>query len=156
MPKKEEEFSFKESNDKIGEIIACSIYIEDLISEVITNYFNPQKKEEFQHILMNSSVVSYGQKLKILSNIENFDSKIINKLRTIGSLRNSVAHNNLILKFDSTSSFSTISELHNNITLSVMNSSGKLVDKNLKDIFEEFNTLCKEICYYFQEEFDLF
>ena len=103
---------------------------------------------------MNSSVISYGQKLKILSNIEDFDSKIINKLRSIGSLRNSVAHNNLKLKIDSNTSLRTMIELKDNITLSVMNSSGKLVDKNIKTIFEEFNKLYEEIRNYLEKKYE--
>lgn len=139
----DESFDFSDANNKIGAILAYTIAIEESISEIITYYFKPINPELFQETLMNSSIVGYGQKLKILANLENFDPKVLAKLRTIGSLRNAIAHNNLFITVQS--HFKSTKNLKENIELKVMNSSGKLVSKKFQEIIDEFHLLEPEI-----------
>jgi hypothetical protein len=54
--------------------------IEILIDDIIVDYYKPEKEEEFKKIVLNSSIISIGAKIKILNNIEGFENKQIKML----------------------------------------------------------------------------
>ncbi|SHM98800.1 hypothetical protein [Flavobacterium xinjiangense] len=80
----------------IEEIRGWIIYelneIEEKINTIITRYFAPEKELEFRTIVLNSSIVSTGAKMKILRNIDTFDNKFISKIQTLVNTRNAFAH----------------------------------------------------------------
>ncbi|WP_298121131.1 hypothetical protein [Flavobacterium sp.] len=128
--------------------------VETKIDLIISSYFNPEKKYEFENIVLNSSIISIGGKLKILRNIKAFDKKIIDKIQKISSIRNAFAHLptrdciEISVTKDEKGNFtnSNISKITSQMVL--MNSSGELKTKTTNDLIDEFYNLNKEISDY--------
>jgi len=128
--------------------------IESKINFIITEYFKPEKKEDFEKIILNSSIISIGGKMKILRNIKSFDKKIIEKIGKFSSIRNAFAHlpitESIHIKInkDEKDEFesSEISKILSQIE--VMNSSGELKIRNAKELIAEFFELNKELTEY--------
>lgn len=110
---------------------------------------------EFRTIVLNSSIVSTGAKMKILRNIESFDNKFISKIQTLMSTRNAFAHLPLTKS-------ATVTITNNNgelvwmlesVTsqLDIMNSSGEIKKKNAKDLVLEYKDLVVEVNKYLDE-----
>ena len=72
--KKLSEFNLEEVR---GWMIDRLYQIEILIDDIIVDYYKPEKEEEFKKIVLNSSIISIGAKIKILNNIEGFENKQI-------------------------------------------------------------------------------
>lgn len=140
-----EEFNLAEIR---GWVIDRLIQIEYVTNDIILEFFKPEQKQVFNDILLNSSVVDFGGKIKVLKNIG--VSKItIEKLRKIVSIRNGFAH-------ASFSEFVTVSvqkdkngnediELEAWSTISVMNSQGDISKKAASDYLNEFYDLNKKL-----------
>ena len=62
--------------EAIGWVIERLNHIEADINEIITRYFDPSNHKEFNRIVLNSSILSLGNKLKILRNISSFEKNI--------------------------------------------------------------------------------
>lgn len=75
-----------------GWIIDQMYNIESQIDFLICDYFDPKNKNAFKKIVLNSSIISIGGKIKILRNIKYFDKKVIDKIQKISSIRNDFAH----------------------------------------------------------------
>ena len=128
--------------------------IEAQIDFIISDYFKPENKNEFRKIILNSSIVTIGGKLKILRNIKSFDKKIIDKIQKISIIRNAFAHlpvtqfvqMNIIKdengKIKSSEVSKTISQME------IMTSSGELKRKNARELISEFFDLNEEIREY--------
>lgn len=137
-----------------GWIIDRMYQIESKIDVVISDYFNPEKKRDFEQIILNSSIVSIGGKMKILRNIESFDKNIINKIGKFSSIRNAFAH--LPMKEsirigiinDEKGEFKSSKILEIITQIEVMNSNGELKMKNVKEQIGEFFELNKELNEY--------
>ena len=56
-----------------GWIIDSMCDIESKIDTIISDYFNPEKRSDFEKIILNSAIISFGAKTKILINITSFD-----------------------------------------------------------------------------------
>jgi hypothetical protein len=128
--------------------------IEAKIDFIISLYFNPEKKHEFEKIVLNSSIISMGGKLKILRNIKSVDKKIIPKIQKISAIRNAFAHLPTIdhieihIINDENGNFlkSEIGKISSN--MEVMNSSGELKTSSTTSLINEFYILNKEISDY--------
>lgn len=137
-----------------GWIIDRMYQIETKIDFVISDYFDPRKKRDFEKIILNSSIVSIGGKMKILRNIESFDKNIINKIGKFSSIRNAFAHLPIIESVhigvinDEKGGFKTSKILDIITQIEVMNSNGELKIKNVKEQIGEFFELNNELNEY--------
>lgn len=124
--------------------------IEYRIDEKIIDFFKPEKVELFKKILLNSVVLDIGSKLKILSNINSVDTKTIEKIRRLSSIRNGFAHalisESLTINIETNENDKqeTVNVKEHSI-IKVMNSQGKLVSKNAMEYLTEFLELNNEI-----------
>lgn len=137
-----------------GWVINQMVEIEKKIDSIICDFFNPEKKTEFNQILLNSSIISIGGKMKILRNISVFDKKIIEKINKLSSIRNAFAH----LKINDTAEI--IVKVNENLKLEsaimtsfkseleIMNSTGEIKVKNIQTLISEYHDLDKEIRTY--------
>jgi len=131
-----------------GEIINKAIIIEKLIDNILLIYFKPENELLFISHILNSSVMHYGGKLKVLYGIINNHNDIrinnseFENLRRLSSIRNSFAHTNIEDEYD----------IHfNNIeddpfwiikdSIEIMNSAGKIDSKEPLGIYNDFNKL---------------
>lgn len=99
-----EEDIFDKEWKMIGFVIAQFNELELLLTKILSKYIAPAtEKEEFvNRQLLNNSVVSFGAKTKLLISItksSNVGEVDRNKLHRILSLRNAIAHNDVISKF---------------------------------------------------------
>ncbi|WP_348811315.1 hypothetical protein [Flavobacterium maritimum] len=127
--------------------------IESKINDIIIHYFEPIDKDKFKKIILNSSIISVGGKIKILGNIENFDRKIIDKIMKLSSIRNSFAHIPILVHFDiekiEDSEGGAEYKLNSfDDKIEVMSSSGKLESKFVREELEKFESLKNEITDY--------
>jgi hypothetical protein len=126
--------------------------IEAKIDIVIIQYFKPANPLKFQKIMLNSSIIPIGAKVKILGNIEKFDKTILNKIREMSSIRNAFAHIPILVHFkfeenvNSKGDFKAVSITDK---IEVMNSAGILKLKTVKEELEKFSSLNEEIVEYF-------
>jgi|Laugrespbdmm15sd_2_1035082.scaffolds.fasta_scaffold59246_1 hypothetical protein len=83
--RKTEKLSLSEFNvEEIrGWMIDRMTQIEMKIDYIISGYFNPEKKREFDRVILNSAILSMGSKTKILRNIKGFDKNMISKVQKI-------------------------------------------------------------------------
>ncbi|WP_428224505.1 hypothetical protein [Flavobacterium sp.] len=133
-----------------GWVINSMNFIEEKMDNAIVNYFNPKDSKNFKKIMLNSSVISTGAKLKILRNIKKFDSKIISKIQEMSSIRNSFAHIPIIPLFKAEKIDGKTSLKRMPDRLEVMNSAGEIKTKSAKEEFKKFAELKKEITEYFK------
>jgi len=134
-----------------GWVIDQLNYIEQKVDTIIVNFFNPEKKSEFKNILLNTAVISTGSKMKILKNIDSFTNSDISKIQKITSIRNAFAHipatqsaTIIVQKINEKEEVKIIVE---NVfaQLAVMNSSGEIKTRNIKELIIEFQKLVEEI-----------
>ncbi len=116
--------------------------LEEQIGELIYYYFLPQRNPKvFKEIVLSGVIMDVGAKMKILNNIDEFDKKIIDKLRELNSIRNGVVHNNPEELKGNTM----------NYRFSMINSSGKLVKKDFKVQLNRFTELHQSVENYILE-----
>jgi len=111
--------------------------IEYLINQIILNYFNHEPYGDFEKILLNSSILDFGKKIKLLIGLNLIDNKVSNKLRKISSIRNGFAHSPIQRIYGINTESKT--------EIEVMKSNGKIEKKNMKEYLGEFFDLRKEI-----------
>lgn len=136
-----------------GWMIDRMTQIESKIDFVISEYFKPEKKAEFNKIILNSAIITMGAKTKILRNIKSFDKNIISKIQKISSIRNAFAHLPLsemveinLIKDKKGEHIETKIKVTSQIE--VMSSSGVLQAKNSQQQVLEFFDLYTEIKEY--------
>jgi hypothetical protein len=99
--------------------------------------------------MLNSSALGIGQKCKKLANIEGFDNKPLENIRRISSIRNGIAHSNatpvLHLSVNPEKRVEGVNQVN---TISVMNSSGKVLERQLEIMYDEFAKLEHELSPY--------
>lgn len=126
--------------------------IEQKIDSVITSYFKPEKNIEFRNIVLNTSIISTGSKMKILRNIDSFDNKIINKIQNILSIRNAFAHvpitKSAEIEFKMIKGNLVGKLVHVSTELNIMNSNGEIKTKNVKELIGDYKKTVKEINNY--------
>lgn len=129
-----------------GWVIDQFCQIEFRIDHIIMDYFKPDNKRIFETVVLNSSVMSIGGKLKILSNI-GINKTTIEKIRKLSSIRNGFAHNRI---GESVTIFVS-NDLKNEpyaeseSVINVMNSSGIIIPKSAYEYVTEFLTLRNEL-----------
>lgn len=142
-PKITDENNLKEVR---GWIIDCLNGIEMFVDKLIIDFFKPSNVEEFKKIILNSSIINFGAKIKILSNMEYIPNSIIDKIRKLSSIRNGFAHahskNVIKTTYDASNEKSLNVKFFQGIE--VMNSNGKVEIKNFADYFTDFKVLFEE------------
>ena len=136
-----------------GYIIERMCQIEREIDNIILDYFNPDKKDEFKKVILNSSIITFGAKLKVLINIKSFDKNVISKIQEISSIRNAFAH--LPIKIYQKISFRkkvvddndkyAVHKIEISKYIEVMNSAGELKTKKPADLVYKFYDLYTEV-----------
>lgn len=131
-----------------GWIIDQFQQLENRIDLIILEYFQPNDKYKFEKIVLNSTIINIGGKLKILANI-GVEKTTIEKLRKIASIRNGFSHTRIGVHITI-----MISENDNNLEknqvlsesiIDVMNSAGKIIPKSAYEYLKEFLTLRNEL-----------
>ena len=121
-------------NEMTGHVVNYMKAIEYQLNCIIENFFIPsQNTGFFSNVLLNSSVVSFGSKIKVIKTICNYKNTIFDpkKLHRLNSIRNIFAHEGTFV--DTTvGDFQLIDELQ---------SGGKYKTYKLKELFEEFRSL---------------
>lgn len=136
-----------------GWVIDRLYQIESKMDNIICEYFKPEKKEAFEKVILNSSIISFGGKLKVLRNVPSFEKRIIDKIQKISIIRNAFAHlptTELInIKVERKDSGKLETLRIDVITqMEIMNSSGELKVKNAVELIDEFYDLNEEIQKY--------
>lgn len=124
-----------------GFVITEMISVESILSFIIFQYFLPKHQNEFEQVLLNSSVIGLGGKIKILQGLEIIDKQILENIKRLSSIRNGFAHAHLFTEYDS----SVKPENTGHDKIDVMNAQGILKKKNAFDYFIEFNNLIEGI-----------
>ncbi len=140
-------------NEIRGWMIDRMTQIEMKIDFIISEYFNPEKRKDFDRIILNSAILSMGAKTKILRNIIGFDKNLISKVQKISSIRNAFAHLPLsesihlnVVKDKNGKHIETKISVTSEIE--VMSSNGELKVKNSQQQVLEFLELQAEIITY--------
>lgn len=133
--------------EAVGWIVSRLNSIESDMVDIICNFYNPQDVIHFRHILLNNSVLGFGAKLKVLRNIPEFDSKIVEKLAMLSAIRNGFAH---VMPHQSISVYVeennvTPSHVEVNTVIDVMNSNGLVKSKSYIDYMLEFQKLYNDV-----------
>ena len=128
-----------------GWIIDTFWQIECRIDSKLVDFFKPVEIDTFKRIVLNSSILDIGAKLKILRNLGTVDNKIIEKIRNMAAIRNGFAHapisEHVIINVDEKESVTLVVES----TIEVMNSQGEIKSKIALDYLMEFSNLYEEI-----------
>jgi len=138
--------SLKEFNktEAKGWVISIAIIIEDLIDDIILYYFNPENRGLFLSHVLNSTIMHYGGKLKLLNAI-GIDIKTFSALQKIGSIRNAFAHTNITHQLSITNQPGKKGETSVSDIMTVMNGQGKIKRNNPYSFMVEFLELYKEV-----------
>lgn len=133
--------ALKLDND-VSQVLNRTDLIENILNQIIISYSAPRKEAYnfFRDVLLDSSIVSLGSKLKVAKAISqqlNFKLKHVS-LHKVLSLRNAFAHHSL----DSHPTLfvgKTDEETEAHYMLHILNSSGKTEIKRREDALKEFN-----------------
>jgi hypothetical protein len=78
-----------------GQIISDFIWIEHKLNDVIIKKIQPSDTKFFKDIVLNSSILGIGQKIKIINNVDGIkDSSLVSLIRDMNNIRNGLAHAN--------------------------------------------------------------
>ena len=115
---------------------------ERCIDAIICDYFKPPRRQDFEEIILNSSIIGFPQKLNIVINIRPDLKKICNDLKQLSNIRNGFAHASI-----KTRSEINFTEKTKKFTkyLKVINGGGKLDEKLPKDYLKDFWILDNQI-----------
>ena len=138
--------SLKEFNqlEAQGWVINISIQIEDLIDDILMANFKPGNGGVFLNVLLNSSVMHFGGKLKVLRAL-GIDNVTYSNLQRIGSIRNAFAHTNISYSMTITVDPESDTKAEVKDILSVMNSNGEIKSKDPYSYMLEFLELYKQV-----------
>ena len=136
----------KETYENIGKAIHIFNEIEEFINYIICHYVNPENKDFFLNYILNTSIINYGSKIKILINLNIFEKKEIEAIRKFSSFRNVFAHSNRTNYFKN-----NIDEKKRKIIIQIEdiiyknNSDGKIIKENYKKFIKEHKNLQNEV-----------
>lgn len=124
-----------------GWVVDSMSRLEDRLKTKIVNYFEPNEADKFTQIVLNSSIINMGGKLKILLNFQLLDKSVVNDIRELNSIRNGFAHSVTGHQTSLTKSDKSvkIKETHN--FLEVMNSQGIIKKKKMHIYLRDYHKL---------------
>ncbi|WP_179353583.1 hypothetical protein [Winogradskyella vidalii] len=129
----------EETHINIGESIHIFNEIELFLNLIITHHISPKDKIFFLNYILNTSVISFGAKIKILINLNIFSKNQITQLRKLSSNRNVFAHTNRNPRFvDEIITYpeKKLAEIVIKDIILETNSEGKLKTTNYKEFLE--------------------
>ena len=120
--------------------------IELFISLILTHHIEPKDKKFFLDYILNPAVVSFGAKIKILINLNIFNSNQIKKIRDLSINRNVFAHSNRTesVKVEENFDSKNIKILVSDVIIKT-NSNGKLVEMSYSSFAKEHILLQNEV-----------
>lgn len=131
-----------------GWVIERFCRIEERIDNIIIAHFNPQEEKLFRDIVLSSSIMTIGAKIKILVNL-GLPNFIIDKIRKLSAIRNGFAHTIITSRINVTiprdSEPKKAVEVEAESIINVMNASGKIISKNAHEYLSEYLQLLKEV-----------
>ena len=131
-----------------GWIIDQFQQLENRIDSKIIEYFQPNDKIKFEKIVLNSTIINNGGKLKILTNI-GVKKTTIEKLRTVARIRNGFSHTrirqNITIMISDNANNPEKNQILSESIIDVMNSNGKITSKSAYEWIIEFLTLRNEL-----------
>lgn len=143
--------SLREFNreELIGWVIDRLNRIEEIIDDIIVNQIKPDDKTIFRKIILNTSVLNFGAKTKVLLNL-GVDKKLYEKLRKFLSIRNGFAHSRIDSSYTLsitkiTGKPAEVKTVKNTSTIEVMNSAGKVDKKEAHEYVSEYLELYYEV-----------
>ncbi|MCZ2482028.1 hypothetical protein G9H64_03575 [Aquirufa nivalisilvae] len=129
-----------------GWIIEQFCKIEFQINQIIINHIKPVNCEDFERIILNSSILSFGNKIKILKNVKDFDQKTIGKLQKAASIRNIFAHASIYesIEIDFDEEYN-INNIDVSCKIDIMTSDEKISSQNVVKKLDEYYDLTNSI-----------
>lgn len=133
-----------------GYVVDRLILLEGFLNESILFHFKPAEElHAFREVLLNSSVIGFAAKAKVLHGVKKINFKLFNKILRLSSIRNGFAH--AAITTHRTIQISPgkiqLQDIHQKIT--VMSSNGDVKDHRAGELFDEFVILFHEV----EEEF---
>ncbi len=134
-----------------GWIIERFQRIERAMDVLILDYFQPEHPSEFEQVMLNSSILNIGSKIKILTNIKAVSNKTLENIRKSSSIRNGFAHamiedvGMIRITLSRTKDEVGSVEANDETQLDVMDGQGKIITKLAVDYFAEFQKLYEEL-----------
>ena len=123
-------------NKKIGNVIESMKGIEYFIDCIIINHINPKNTDFFRHVILNSSIISIGAKIKLINTIcmkkgRNYDS---DQLHQLISIRNLFAHEH-----------SYVEDKDDLVKMDQLKNDGKYVNHTFEDLYKKYFDLFNEV-----------
>lgn len=139
----------KETYENIGKSIHIFNEIEEFINYIICHHVNPENKDFFLNYILNTSIINYGSKIKILINLNLFENKEIEAIRKFSSIRNVFAHSNrtrnpLIESIQEKEDSTEFTVLLEDVIFK-SNTNGKIIKIQYKDFIAEHTNLQNEV-----------
>ena len=134
----------------IGMIVSQFNALELLITKILTKFISPneQRKDFVQRQLLNNSVISFGAKVKLLISItKSYDLGKVdrNKLHRILSLRNAIAHNDVVSNLKIHVPEDPDESVSQYFVIDKMKSDGNLETMDKSETYWEFMNLNEEL-----------
>jgi len=137
-----------------GFIITNFLQVEYKVDDIILVYTEPNNKEFFKKYILNTSILPFGNKLKLLMNIMRLNGMTeksitdeLKPIRKLNSIRNAFAHTNANLSisgsFDEENKKHEITEISE--VLNVMNNNSKITGHKINVLAIEFVDLFHEL-----------
>lgn len=129
-----------------GWIINSAIKIEGLIDSILLCYFNPENRNVFMQYALNSSIMPYGGKIKLLKAI-GIDNQTFSNLQNIGSIRNAFAHTNITNRMTLNQRKKPVVGFTTSVSdiMNVMNGQGVIKTKDPYEFLKEFLVLYQHV-----------
>ena len=129
-----------------GWVIDQFCQMEWRINNIIMDYFKPENKRIFETVVLNSSVMNIGGKLKILSNI-GINKTTIEKIRKLSSIRNGFAHTRIgeAVSISISKDLENVEKVESESIMNVMNSQGKIIPNSAYEHVSNFLVLRNEL-----------
>ena len=118
--------------------------IELRVNQMISEYFDSKNSEAFNSIILNSSILDFGKKIKVLLALKIIDHKTADKLRKISSIRNSFAHAGIETRHELPVD-SIEDNIQSNQKIKILKSNGDLEESNISELLKSFVKLYNEI-----------
>lgn len=151
-----------EVTSRIGKVIFNFNLIESTLNFIIISHFKIDKNKEdfFRDVMLNSSIISFNAKVKILRQILeiinfNESKKLLKNIEDLNRYRNMIAHCTIKFEKVSPDSPETENNLNHQIYLDVsyikpslknsMNAQGKVNDREFFELYEKFKKKTSEI-----------
>lgn len=141
---KTEKTSLQEFNKEelIGWVIDRLNLVERHIDTIIINHIQPKEEVFFRNTILNTSILGFGSKVKVLANLE-APKTLISDLKLFLSIRNAFAHSRISSAFKMTiksspGERSIVSSIADGSIIYVMEPNGKLKKQDVHEYVTKY------------------